>query len=388
MFNLLSTYLFDVIAEADPEKGYGLFGGKISVASFATLIIVALSIILCSVVFFMNRKVFKKTIKFTAVAFFAYLLSIGIFLLILDVIKHYDMQYLDKNYVHKDIISFVFLPSLLSLTIALISAITLFILYTRKNPKVKKVALISGIIWGISLIVTIVLIAVYYSSRISGDGYYTDDASKFNQVALDSGVAILLILTVGAALLLDKDNSPFDAKTIARAGICIALSFALSFIKLFQLPQGGSITLASMLPIMVFAYSYGMKKGLLVGFIYGLLQSIQDPFIIHPAQFLLDYPVAFTMLGFSGAFASFKPLEKLPQVKFALGALISSVLRFASHVISGVFAFGAYAEAAGASNHLLYSLAYNSFVFIELAIVVVVGAILFSSKTFKTVIAR
>ena len=162
----------------------------------------------------------------------------------------------------------------------------------------------------------------------------------------------------------------------------------LSFIKLFQLPQGGSITLASMLPIMVFAYSYGMKKGLLVGFIYGLLQSIQDPFIIHPAQFLLDYPVAFTMLGFSGAFASFKPLEKLPQVKFALGALISSVFRFASHVISGVFAFGAYAEAAGASNHLLYSLAYNSFVFIELAIVVVVGAILFSSKTFKTVIAR
>ncbi|MBR2384770.1 MAG: energy-coupled thiamine transporter ThiT, partial [Clostridia bacterium] len=70
--------------------------------------------------------------------------------------------------------------------------------------------------------------------------------------------------------------------------MCVALSFALSYIKLFEMPQGGSVTLFSMLPIMLFSYIYGMKKGLLVGVIYGLLQAVQDPYIIHPAQFLLD----------------------------------------------------------------------------------------------------
>ncbi|MBR1867180.1 MAG: energy-coupled thiamine transporter ThiT [Clostridia bacterium] len=388
MFNLLATYLFDFLADADPEKGNGLFGGRISVVSFITVLLVAAAIILCAVVFVADRKNFKNVVKYSAFGFFVYALVLALFLLVLDLIKHYDMQYLDKNYVDKDIIPFVFVPLLVSLSIALASALILFVLYKQSNLKVKKIALYAGILWAISIVVAIVFIAVYYSSRISGDGYYTDDASGFNQAALYAGAALLVILTVGAAFIFDRDKTPFDAKTIARAGICVALSFALSYVKLFQLPQGGSITLASMLPIMLFAYAYGMKKGLLIGFIYGLLQSIQDPFIIHPAQFLLDYPVAFAMLGLTGAFSAIKGLENLPRVKFALGAILASVMRFISHVISGVFAFGAYAEEAGMSNHLLYSLAYNSFVFVELAIVVIAGVILLSSKSLRKVVER
>ena len=79
---------------------------------------------------------------------------------------------------------------------------------------------------------------------------------------------------------------------------------------------------------------------MLIGFIYGMLQAVQDPYIIHPAQFLLDYPVAFALTGFAGALKDVKVLDKIPQLKFALSALIGGTLRFVAHVLSGVFAFG------------------------------------------------
>ena len=149
------------------------------------------------------------------------------------------------------------------------------------------------------------------------------------------------------------------------------------------MPQGGSVTLASMLPVMLFAYIYGTKKGLFVGLIYGLLQAMQDPYIIHPAQFLLDYPVAFAMVGFAGAFSNIKKLDRLPQIKFALGAVLSGSLRFLAHVLSGVFAFGAYAMDAGNDNFWLYSTAYNAYIFIDVVIVIAAGAFIFSSKNFN-----
>ena len=161
------------------------------------------------------------------------------------------------------------------------------------------------------------------------------------------------------------------------AGITVAMSFGLSYIKLWEMPQGGSVTLMSLLPIMIFSYVYGTKKGVFVCFIYGVLQAIQDPWIIHPAQFLLDYPIAFAFIGLSGAFAKIKKLENLPQVSFLLGGILASVLRFLSHFLSGVFAF----PSADMSPYI-FSLAYNSFVFVDIAIVLIAGAIVFSSKAF------
>ena len=182
-------------------------------------------------------------------------------------------------------------------------------------------------------------------------------------------------------LLGRKENFKFDSRSVAFGAICIAMSFALSYVRLFRLPQGGSVTLASLLPIMIFAYIFGVKKGLLVGLIYGVLQAIQDPYIIHPVQFLLDYPIAFSAIGLSGAFANFKVFKKCPQVSLLLGGILASVLRFLAHFLSGVCAFGAYANDAG-QNLYVYSLAYNSFVFVDVAIVLAVGILLFSSKAF------
>ena len=193
-------------------------------------------------------------------------------------------------------------------------------------------------------------------------------------------IAALVVLAV--ALLVTAAKTKWTARMLAVGAICLAASFVLSYMRLFKMPQGGSITLASMLPIMIFAYVYGAKKGLLVGFVYGLLQAVQDPYIVHPAQFLLDYPIAFGLVGMTGILRNVKFCEKLPQVKFAVSSAIGAILRFVSHVLSGVFAFGAYAADKNIPP-LPYSLAYNSFVFIDLAIVIVVGVILFSSKGFN-----
>jgi thiamine transporter len=142
------------------------------------------------------------------------------------------------------------------------------------------------------------------------------------------------------------------------------------------MPQAGSVTLLSLLPIMIFSNIYGTKKGVFVCFIYGVLQAIQDPWIIHPAQFLLDYAVAYSAIGLSGMFAEFKSFKKFPQVSFMLGGIVAGTLRFISHVLSGVFAF------PSTDNPLIYSLGYNSTVLVEVALAIVAGVIVFSSKAF------
>ena len=186
------------------------------------------------------------------------------------------------------------------------------------------------------------------------------------------------------------DEKGFETKHIAYAAVCISMSFALSYIRLFKMPQGGSVTLASLLPLMLYSYMFGVRKGVFAGFVYGLLQAVQDPWILHPAQFLLDYPVAFAAIGVSGMFRKVEKLNKFPQVSFTLGALVASSLRFISHVFSGVFAFWEFAldSLGNPMNVWAYSLGYNSFVFIDIAIVVAAGAFVLSSKAFMKEVNR
>ena len=75
-------------------------------------------------------------------------------------------------------------------------------------------------------------------------------------------------------------------------------------------------------------------------------------------------------------------LSNRPRIKFAIGAALTGLLRYVSHVISGVFAFGAYALDAEATNFLTYSAVYNTYVFIDIALVIVVGVVILSSKSF------
>jgi thiamine transporter len=387
MFNLLSSaYLSDILETPAKWLTIGVLGALVLVY-LATLLIALFARLANNESFYQTTMNFsKKFIKFSGIAFVFYALALGILLLVTEIAKKYDTAYLEDNWVSLDVVTHLLIPLLVTLSIAFIGGITLFTVSKIKPEKVKFALTIFGVLLGISLVVTLILIGVHYSKNISDDGYYSEE---INSVALYVGAVLLVVFTVIAALVLGrKDKKPFDTHCIALAGVCVSLSFALSYIKLWDMPTGGSVTLVSFLPVMLFAYIYGTKKGLLVGFLYGVLQAIQDPWLIHPAQFLLDYPIAFSMVCFAGLLTDLNVLNKVPQVKFAISAVIGGSLRFLCHVLSGVFAFGAYAVDAGATNFWTYSLVYNSYVFIDIALVVLAGCILLSSKAFNRQIEK
>lgn len=153
----------------------------------------------------------------------------------------------------------------------------------------------------------------------------------------------------------------------------IALAGALQLIKVFSLPQGGSVTLGSMIPILLFALRRGPKAGLMAGAVYGIVSLYPTPFIYHPVQFLLDYPIAFGALGLAGF------LQKQPLIGVALGIFG----RFVAHLLSGVIFFASYAP-EGVSPWV-YSAIYNgSYLGIELVISVAVMFLLVKRRALQT----
>lgn len=256
-----------------------------------------------------------------------------------------------------------------------------FAAVSKKRPEQKKVAgIVAVALIAVALIAALAVISVYYGKNFKNDGYYNSDAAHVNQAVLYIGAIGLTALIAALAFFGDgTEKRGFDTKSLAYAGVCVAMSFALSYLRIVKLPQGGSVTIASLLPLLIYSYLFGAKKGVITGFTYGLLQAVQDPWIIHPAQFLLDYPVAFASIGLAGIFGSAKTLDKRPRLQFVLGAVLGGATRFVCHVLSGVFAFAAYAEG---QNPWVYSLAYNSFVFADIALAIAAGVLVFSSKSF------
>ena len=149
---------------------------------------------------------------------------------------------------------------------------------------------------------------------------------------------VVLVLCAIALIGFLKSGRQFDSKRIAFAGICVSMSFTLAVIKFSPVQYGGSITLASFVPILLYAYVYGVADGLLIGLIHGLLNFIEDPYILTPATLVFDYILAFMSVGVMGFFGKMQRKEKgcLPLV---LGAICVFVLRFSSHLISGMIFF-------------------------------------------------
>ena len=200
--------------------------------------------------------------------------------------------------------------------------------------------------------------------------------SSISKIKLQSWIFILVI--IGAAFLisltLKKDKQKQNTtKKLTYGSICIALSFVLSYIRFFKMPQGGSITAGSMLPVMLFAYWFGPADGIVAGMVYGLLQFIQDPFIIHPLQVVLDYPLAFGALGLAG----------LSKKNFSLSLAIGTIFRFFFSFLSGTLFFVEYAKQAGEAP-VIYSLAYNSVILIDGLICIAISLI----PQFKSAINR
>ena len=94
-----------------------------------------------------------------------------------------------------------------------------------------------------------------------------------------------------------------SAKQLVFCGVAIALAYITSYIKIFNMPWGGSITLCSMLFIVLVANWYGVGTGLFVGLAYGILQFIQEPYVLSFFQVCCDYIFAFAALGLAGVFA-------------------------------------------------------------------------------------
>ena len=279
------------------------------------------------------------------------------------------------------LVPILFYP-LLAFSIAVVgSAIAIFV-KPEKIVKIVCAAVISA-----AFIAALVCLIVYYSGGEAADNNGGDVLSS---LGLYLSAAFVTIAVVALAFIADRSKTSFDTRTIAFAAICVALAFALSYVRIFKMPMGGSITFASMLPLMLFAFMFGSRKGILVGLIYGILQAIQDPWLIHPAQFLLDYAVAFAAIGLTGCIRDFGAVKNM-RGQFVLGAVIACALRFLSHYFAGVFAFGMYGEwyaevyaAPALANEYFYSFVYQSLYIIpELAIVLAVSMILMSSKTFR-----
>lgn len=137
-----------------------------------------------------------------------------------------------------------------------------------------------------------------------GDGFYS--LSTAGNIAF---VLLLLILVGATAFFVPKkeNTKKLTTKQLVFCSAALALGFITSYLKLFELPWGGAVTLLSMLFICLIGYWYGLKVGLMTGLAYGILQFIQGgSFILSPMQVCLDYLFAFTALGFSGLFSNSK----------------------------------------------------------------------------------
>ncbi len=164
----------------------------------------------------------------------------------------------------------------------------------------------------------------------------------------------------------------FNIRVVAEVATLVALAGALHLVKIFSLPQGGSITLAAMAPILLLALRRGWQVGILAGVLFGLIVLPEEPFVVYPTQVVLDYPVAFGALGLAGFF------RRLP----VLGVAVGIAGRFLAHFISGVIFFASFAP-EGMSPEV-YSAIYNgSYLLPELVISAVVIQLLTYSKALE-----
>lgn len=345
-------------------------------------LVVAFAVVLLAVGIFIRIKradFFRTYVKY-AVAF-----ATGLAVVILVVML--SLEFFDMSE-SGSVFELVLVPSAVLFGVVVLGTAATYVasLYSKKAFKISLWTTLG--VFAAAVIALIVCISVYYSSGQAAENNWADPA-LINDLGLYLAMAGLIVaLALLTFFFGRKDRKGFDSRTISYAAVCIAMSFALSYLAPIHLPYGGSVTIASLLPLMIYSYMFGVRKGVFAGAIYGLLQVIQDPWILHPAQLLLDYPIAFAGIGLAGMFRGVEKFRKMPQVSFLLGALVGSAIRYLAHLFAGVFAFGQFAADYGFDSDWLYSLTYNSFVFADIAIAIVVGIFVFSSKSFMTVVDR
>lgn len=160
-------------------------------------------------------------------------------------------------------------------------------------------------------------------------------------------ISVILLVSY----VIDFKNNKMSTKQMVMASLIASISFVLSLIQIIRYPQGGGITLFSMLPVMLFSLLYGRSAGVTAGLVFGFLSLLDGPYIIHPVQFLLDYIFPTMSLGLAGTFGNDTKIKRIS------GPLIAVLLNVFSKVLSGVIFFGAYAPEG--MGPIIYSLWYN-----------------------------
>ncbi|HZK34557.1 MAG TPA: energy-coupled thiamine transporter ThiT [Bacillota bacterium] len=163
-------------------------------------------------------------------------------------------------------------------------------------------------------------------------------------------IIVLFIVGIGGLILMKKGKEvKFTTRMLVMASLCIALSFVLSYIRLFRMPQSGSITPASMLPLILFAVIYGPIPGVFAGMAYGILQYFQGGFVVHWIQFIIDFPLAFGLLGLAGLY----------RKNMVFSTFIAIFARFLMHFLAGVVFFSEITQASDIMPSIWFSLTYN-----------------------------
>ncbi|MDM5316579.1 energy-coupled thiamine transporter ThiT [Fictibacillus sp. b24] len=168
---------------------------------------------------------------------------------------------------------------------------------------------------------------------------------------------------------------------LTEIAIMSALSLILGMIKFAgPWPQGGSVSL-EMVPIFLMAFRRGFKAGVFTGLAVGLLQLLVNPYVVHPAQMILDYPLAFALAGVAGAFAPSLAQNKSKRtILMVTGIFVGCLLRTISHVLSGVIFFSDLAEEM---NIWLYSFMYNGSFMIVIFVITSLVVILLTNTAPK-----
>ena len=156
------------------------------------------------------------------------------------------------------------------------------------------------------------------------------------------GVLILILFALYSRKI------KFSTRMLINISLMLAFSIVLHYLKIYHFPQGGSVTFGAMIPLILISLRYGAGVGALAGFIFGLINILQDPFILHPIQVLFDYPLPFMAMGLAGIF---------PE-KIFLSTVLAFAGRFICHFISGVIFFASYAPEG--MSPIIYSLTANA----------------------------
>ena len=179
-----------------------------------------------------------------------------------------------------------------------------------------------------------------------GDGSYILSMSGYVVF-----IVLMIVILLAGCFIFNRKEKQNKTRQLTFSAMAIALATLMSFLKLFHLPMGGSVTLFSMLFITLIGYWYGLGAGLTAGIAYGFLQLLIDPYILSVPQIFTDYIFAFGALGLSGLFSKKKH-------GLIIGYIVGVLGRYFFAFLSGMIFFGAYAADYNMSAPV-YSIVYN-----------------------------